>query len=203
MNTWKCSILSAGITALSTGWAAATPAVVLDYVNLRVGPGYGYAIIEVIPAGFPVDAGSCVDGWCQVAVSGTTGYMDANYLSAARPPAVAYGAPAYYSPFAYNDRRYAGWTYPYGVQYGPNSAYYGGYYDGPRYVEDFADGYAKAGSADIAASRKLTDRAKRTMVAKSHRTAPSHVAKLTGGPSTTGAAATAAPRARTDQNSQY
>ena len=48
MNTWKCSMLSASIVALSTGWAAAAPAVVLDYLNLRVGPGYEYGIIEVI-----------------------------------------------------------------------------------------------------------------------------------------------------------
>jgi uncharacterized protein YraI len=45
MNTWKCSMLSASIVALSTGWAAAAPAVVLDYLNLRVGPGYEYGII--------------------------------------------------------------------------------------------------------------------------------------------------------------
>jgi uncharacterized protein YraI len=190
MNRWKCSILSVGITALSTGGAAAAPAVVLDFVNLRVGPGYGYAIIEVVPAGFPVDAGICVEGWCQVAVSGTTGYVDANYLGAARAPVVAYGAPAYYGSYGFNDRRYAYWNYPYGVQYAPNYAYYGGYSDGDGggYAGDFAGGYAKAGNADVAATRKLTDRAKRTTVAKSNRTRTPHVAKETGGPSTTGAA---------------
>jgi hypothetical protein len=39
MSTFKSCTLSAGIVALSTGWAAAAPAVVLDYLNLRVGPG--------------------------------------------------------------------------------------------------------------------------------------------------------------------
>ena len=48
MNTFKCFTLSAGIVALSTGWAAAAPAVVLDYLNLRLGPGYDFDIIEVI-----------------------------------------------------------------------------------------------------------------------------------------------------------
>jgi hypothetical protein len=38
MNTWKCSLLSTSIVVLSTGWAAAGPAVVLDYLNLRAGP---------------------------------------------------------------------------------------------------------------------------------------------------------------------
>jgi uncharacterized protein YraI len=107
MNTCKCSILSVSIIALSTGWAAAAPAVVLDYLNLRVGAGYDYAVIEVIPVGWIVDAGSCGDGWCQINVAGTAGYVDANYLGGARPPVIAYGVSAYYWPYGLYDRRYA------------------------------------------------------------------------------------------------
>jgi uncharacterized protein YraI len=65
MNTWKCSMLSATIVALSTGWTAAAPAVVLDYLNLRSGPDYSYSVIAIVPASWTVDAGGCVLGWCQ------------------------------------------------------------------------------------------------------------------------------------------
>jgi uncharacterized protein YraI len=164
MNTWKCSMLSAGILALSTGWAAAAPAIVLDYLNLRYGPGYDAYIIEVIPAGWIVDAGGCADGWCQVSVNGVPGYVDANYLGVPAPP--------FY---------WANWTYP-------NYAYYYGYYGSPYFA---GDAYAEGRDSDIKAARRLTDRARRAVVAKNAGTAPHHVTKLASGPSTTGAATTA------------
>ena len=40
MNTGKCLLLSAGIVALSTGWAAAAPAGARDFLSLRSGPGF-------------------------------------------------------------------------------------------------------------------------------------------------------------------
>jgi uncharacterized protein YraI len=171
MNTWKCSMLSASMLALSTGWVAAAPAVVLDYLNLRFGPGYDYYIIEVIPAGWIVNAGGCADGWCQVSVNGIPGYVDANYLGVPAPP--------YY---------WANWTYP-------NYAYYYGYYGDP-YAGPFADAYAEGRDADLKVGRKLADRARRTAVAKNSGTAAPHVAKpnvakLAGGPSTPGGATTA------------
>ena len=74
MNAWKRSIISVSFLALSTGWAVAAPAVVLDYLNLRAGPGYDNYIIEVIPAGWIINAGGCADGWCQVNVNGIIGF---------------------------------------------------------------------------------------------------------------------------------
>jgi uncharacterized protein YraI len=165
MNTWKCSMLSGSILALSTGWAAAAPAIVLDYLNLRFGPGYDFYIVEVIPAGWIVDAGGCADGWCQVSVNGVPGYVDANYLGVPAPP--------YY---------WASWTYS-------NYAYYYGYYGAP-YLG--ADAYAEGREADVKAARRLTDRARRAVVAKNGGTAPRHVTKLASSPSTTGATTTAA-----------
>src|ERR1700704_5348120 len=106
MKTWKCSMLSASVVALSTGWGAAAPAVVLDFLNLRVGPGYDYGVIEVIAAGAIIDAGGCADGWCQVNVNGIAGYVDANYLGVARAPVIAYGAPAYYWSYGLSNSRY-------------------------------------------------------------------------------------------------
>jgi uncharacterized protein YraI len=139
MNTWKCSIMSVSFLALSTGWAVAAPAVVLDYLNLRAGPGYDNYIIEVIPAGWIVGAGGCADGWCQVNVNGILGYVDANYLGVP--------APVYY---------WSTWAYP-------NYAYYYGY---TPYVGPYAGVYAEGRDADLKAARKLTDHVGPKAVAK-------------------------------------
>src|SRR6516165_3673847 len=61
--SWKSVALGASLVVLSAGWALAAPAIVLDYLNLRAGPGYNYAVIEIIPAGWMVEAGGCADGW--------------------------------------------------------------------------------------------------------------------------------------------
>ena len=204
MNTWKCSMLSASIVALSTGWAAAAPAVVLDYLNLRVGPGYEYGIIEVIPAGWTINAGACVDGWCQVNVNGIAGYVDANYLGVARAPTIAYGAPPAYWSYGPYAGRYTYGTYPYrgyyGAQYDPNYVYSDGYYDDPPFPGAFANAYAQERDAGVRVDRRPADRIGRTAVAKSKGTATPHVAKPAGSPSTTGAATGAIRPNRADQN---
>jgi hypothetical protein len=204
MNTWRCFMLSANILALSTGWAAAAPAVVLDYLNLRVGPGYDYGVIEVIPAGWIIDAGACVDGWCQANVNGFAGYVDANYLGTARPPAIAYGAPRYDWPYGRYDGRYTYWAYPYRgyyvAPYDPNYAYYDGDYDGSISPGAFAGAYAYVPDRDagMKGDRRPTGRIKPAAVAKNKVTAPPHVAKLASSSMTTGAATRGLNR--TDQN---
>jgi uncharacterized protein YraI len=196
-------MLSASMLALSTGWVAAAPAVVLDSLNLRFGPGYDYYIITVIPAGWTVNAGVCADGWCQVNVNGIIGFVDANYLGVP--------APAYY---------WTAWTYPnYAYYYGyAGVGYYGsphvaGYY-GSRYVYD--DYYAKGKDADLKAARKLTERPKNAAGAPNGGTASLHPAKPTtiGGtaslhpakpasaPTATGAATPLLRPNRPDQYSQ-
>jgi len=200
MNTLKCSMLSATIVALSTGWAAAAPAVVLDYLNLRVGPGYGYGIIEVIPTGWIVDAGACGDGWCQVNVDGIAGYVDANYLGIARPPAIAYGPPPYYWSRGAYDGRYTYSTYPYrgyfGAPYDPNYAY-DGYDDGSLPPGTLAGAYAQARDAGTRIDRRLTAPVRSTAVAKNKATP--HGAKVASSASTTGVAASALRSGRADQ----
>jgi Bacterial SH3 domain len=172
MNTFKCFTVSAGIVALSTGWAVAAPAVVLDYLNLRVGPGYGFDIIEVIPAGWIVGAGGCADGWCLVNVNGVIGYVDANYLGVPVPP------------YAWSNG-YAYWAYP-------NYAYYYGYagapYAGAPYVDPYIGAFAQGRDADVAAGRKLADQAKHKALAKNGGNVPLHAARPVGEPTTTGAA---------------
>jgi uncharacterized protein YraI len=165
MNTLKCSLLSASILALSTGWAAAAPAVVLDWLNLRAGPGFDNYIISIIPAGWIIEAGGCSRGWCAVNVNGVPGYVDANYLAVP-------------TPAAYN----WGWAYP-------NYAYYYGYlgtpyvgYAGYGYGDVGVDYYARGTDTDVKAARRVAVHGKRTTVAKGP--APTRLAALanTGGP---------------------
>jgi uncharacterized protein YraI len=51
-------------------------------LNLRVGPGTGYGVIDVIPYGDPVDVLGCLDGveWCDVEWYGLRGWVAAYYL---------------------------------------------------------------------------------------------------------------------------
>jgi len=155
-------MLSATIVALSTGWAAAAPAVVLDYLNLRSGPGYNYSIIEIIPAGRMVDVGGCVPGWCQANVSGIAGYVDANYLALV----TAYGAPPYYWAYGPYNGNYTYWTYPYrdyyALRYDQNYPYFYGYYGGPG---AFAGAYAEVPDG-LAVDRRQTNRPGHPPVAK-------------------------------------
>jgi uncharacterized protein YraI len=148
MNTLKCSLLSASFVALSAGWAAAAPAVVLDYLNLRYAPGYDQYIIEVIPPGWIVNTGACADGWCQVNVNGVLGFVDSDYLGAP--------APGYWPWYGYA----YGWSYP-------SYAYSYGYGGGP-YVGPYGGVFAQGRDEDLKAARAQVDRARPTAVAKGH-----------------------------------
>ncbi len=163
------SIVSAGIMALSTTWAAAGPVRVLDYLNLRTGPGIVYPIIEIIPAGWTIDAGGCVAGWCQVNVNGIVGYADANFLGfgygpvALAPAPVVVPGPVVAAPPPYPYYQpYAGYYYDSGYAYG-----------GPAYPAPFG-AYAEASDADVAVA---TRRAGRATVTRADRAeAPRHIA---------------------------
>jgi len=182
MNKLKCSMLCAAIVSLSAGSAAAAPALVLDYLNLRVGPGYDYGIIEVIPAGWVIEAGGCLDGWCAVNVNGIPGYVDANYLGLGRPPAIAYGATPYYRPYGTYYGAYADWTYPYrdyaGARFDPQY----GYLDDFPYADAYAYAPAEARHAGVKVNGKPVDPIKRPVVSKNKAAATSHVAVVPAAP---------------------
>lgn len=80
-------------TAYLSGTAPGTdtPTVVTKYttanLNLRTGPGTGYAIILTIPSGAQVQVHSTANGWSNVTYSGRTGYASATYLSSTPPGA--------------------------------------------------------------------------------------------------------------------
>ena len=84
----------AAVLGLSTGLAAASPAISETDLNMRTGPGTEYGVVTVIPGGATVDVAGCGGGWCDVAWAGYSGYASAGYLDAmggvaiAPPPAV-------------------------------------------------------------------------------------------------------------------
>lgn len=125
----------AGLLALSTGFAAAAPAVVQQDLNLRAGPGVDYAVIAAMPSGATVDVMGCEAGWCRVAFGGTTGFASRGYLGPGGGvgAAPAYGGvavgPAYGGyDVGYTSERYApSYGYDEGASYGYRPGYTYGY----------------------------------------------------------------------------
>ncbi len=51
-------------------------------MNVRSGPGVGYAVVDTLSAGETVDIDRCVSsGWCYVLKSGPDGWVSARYLT--------------------------------------------------------------------------------------------------------------------------
>ena len=104
------SIILAGAVVLAGG-AAANAAVVQSDLNLRGGPGTGYGVVAVMPAGAQVEVLGCTGAWCRVAYGSVEGYASSSYLGggggavyAAEPGYVdepVYGPPAYAYDYAY------------------------------------------------------------------------------------------------------
>lgn len=72
-------LLGAGV--LAAGPAHATDAATATALNLRDGPGTGYAKIATMPAGSPVKVKGCRDGWCGVIWRGQKGYASQRGLA--------------------------------------------------------------------------------------------------------------------------
>src|SRR5262249_6783071 len=111
---------SAGLLALSTGFAAAAPAVVQQDLNLRAGPGPDYEVLAAMPAGTTVDVMGSQASWCQVAFGGTTGYASRGYLGLGGGVAIA---PRY----GYDAGYVSAPGYAYGPGYGVDTYAYGSY----------------------------------------------------------------------------
>ena len=130
----------ATLVLLSPVCAFAAPGVVNTTVNLRQGPGTSTPIVGKIPAGSPVEVGSCSGEWCQATFQGMSGYVIATALAQGGPPGgPPPGAPPPGSPppgysgpppgYAGPPPGYAGPPpYPYpGPYYGGPGPYYYGY----------------------------------------------------------------------------
>jgi len=59
---------------------------VTTYLNLRIGPGVGYAPITVIPGGGWVEVIGYSGGWCRVEWAGYRGWVSCRYLADLAPP---------------------------------------------------------------------------------------------------------------------
>jgi hypothetical protein len=101
--TFGKTVASAGVLlALSAVSGAAAPALAVNNVNLRQGPGTTYTVILTIPGGSNVDVSGCSGQWCQVTFQGQNGYAIVTSLDqgggapppgAAGPPPAGYAAP--------------------------------------------------------------------------------------------------------------
>lgn len=116
MLTMKSLSAALAVLTVSGGVAAAQSATA--ELKMRSGPGTGYQVISVIPAGAPVAVTGCNGRWCQVAYAGRSGFAPGGYLGgspgavatmpSAPAAAYAYGA----APGGYTDIGYAsglGW----------------------------------------------------------------------------------------------
>jgi uncharacterized protein YraI len=66
--------------------AQAAPGVVTSNVNVRSGPGTGYAVVDTMRTGQQVDVQQCQGSWCYVVKPGPDGWVSSNYLSAGGRP---------------------------------------------------------------------------------------------------------------------
>lgn len=86
----KKKLLSAGLATLAliatTAIASAAPAVVTGNVNVRSGPGTGYAVVDTLRRGERVDIQQCRGSWCYIEKRGPDGWVSANYLSSGGRP---------------------------------------------------------------------------------------------------------------------
>ncbi|NTS33595.1 SH3 domain-containing protein [Phyllobacterium sp. BT25] len=94
-------------------YAAAYTAYTTGNVNIRTGPGTGYAKVATLAPGLRVDVLACEGSWCRVGYQGLRGWLSVNYIDRAvstRPPAVVIQPtivvrppyrPPYYRPPAY------------------------------------------------------------------------------------------------------
>ena len=92
--------------ALGLGLAMAVPAAAFAYtsyttgsVNLRAGPGVGYASYGALPAGTTVDVRYCQPGWCNASTFMGQGWISSSLLGGARVYPRAY--PHYYPAYPY------------------------------------------------------------------------------------------------------
>ena len=101
MTFGKIAAAAGVLLALSATNAAAAPALAVNNVNLRQGPGTTYTIIMTIPGGSNVDVSGCSGQWCQVTFQGLNGYAIASSFDqgGGAPPPASYAAPrAAYGP---------------------------------------------------------------------------------------------------------
>jgi len=77
----------AGAILVGTAVAAlAAPAVATTNVNVRTGPGTGYAVAATLKRGERVNVEGCRAGWCYVSKRGPSGWVSWQYLAETSRP---------------------------------------------------------------------------------------------------------------------
>jgi uncharacterized protein YraI len=71
-----------GLAAFPVSASAAT-AYTTTTLNVRSGPGPGYARVATLPAGHRVTVFDCEGSWCSIRAAGIRGWASANYLDRA------------------------------------------------------------------------------------------------------------------------
>lgn len=78
-------LIASGLATLAvlatTAAASAAPAFATSNVNVRSGPGTGYAVVDALRRGERVDVQYCRGSWCYIEKRGPDGWVSANYLS--------------------------------------------------------------------------------------------------------------------------
>lgn len=79
--SFKVALLALGVFSASAAQAA--NAIVTTNLNVRTGPGTGYAILGSIPSRAPVNVQGCTSGygWCQVNYGRLSGWASSRYLA--------------------------------------------------------------------------------------------------------------------------
>jgi uncharacterized protein YraI len=78
----KTASIGATALLLSVGAAFAVEAEATGSVNVRSGPGTGYAVLDQLRRGENVNIRGQRGGWCQVSKSGPDGWVSCRYLVA-------------------------------------------------------------------------------------------------------------------------
>jgi len=79
--SFKAALIALGV--FSAGAAQAANAIVTTNLNVRTGPGTGYASLGSIPNRAPVSVQGCTSGygWCQISYGGLSGWASSRYLA--------------------------------------------------------------------------------------------------------------------------
>ncbi len=78
--------ISGAILLATAGAVLAAPAVATSNVNVRSGPGTGYAAVDVLMRGERVDVEGCERGWCYISTRNTDGWVSWQYLAESSRP---------------------------------------------------------------------------------------------------------------------
>jgi hypothetical protein len=118
-------LVISGLLAFSATTASAAPATVTMDINLRSGPGSGYAVMGSFRAGTVVDVQECAGRWCAITYGDVRGYVNSTHLAAVVDPGTSRPNAGLIQLGAYHLGSLVGLDFG---TIGPDRSYEGGYY---------------------------------------------------------------------------